>query len=98
MNTKEIEAALRKDLKELLFRRFVNNEYFKFSDFFNEATLVKSKLKIDYDTCKYFIYDMIDEKTIEQVYENENSTPFLETNPNNGVESSMHFKIIVPNL
>lgn len=82
-------------MNDLLFENFKHNQYFKFADFANKVKAAQTKYPIDYDMMKDFIYEMIDQKMIEQVYVNENENPFLPENRKvNATNKSIHFKII----
>ncbi len=84
-------------MNDMLFKHFKNNVYFKFSDFAQKVKEVQSKETIEHDMMKDFIYEMIDEKIIEQVYVDENENPFLDESSSSSasIEKSVHFKLIV---
>ncbi len=84
-------------MNTILLQHFKNNEYFKFSDLAKKVNEFQSKEKIEHDMIKDFIYEMIDNKIVEQIYVDENQNPFLDesSSSTSTIEKSIHFKRIV---
>jgi len=84
-------------MNDLLFEKFKHNEYFKFADFAQKVKSSKSKYPIDYDMIKDFIYELIQQKIIEQVYISPTENPFLPIDEGaDATNKSIHFKMIAP--
>lgn len=87
-------------LRNILFFHFKNNTVFKFNDFVSKVKETDFKqVYFTYEVIKCFIYEMIDNKIIAQIYVNENENPFVDesntTSSSNVIIKSIHFKLIV---
>lgn len=83
-------------MKEILLTEFSNNQYFNFAEFQHKVNSVTPKAKIEYETVKDFVFEMLDEKVIKQEFIEDNENPFM-PNPNaTGTTKSIYYKLIIP--
>jgi hypothetical protein len=83
-------------MKEVLLQEFSNNQYFNFSEFQHKVKTVAPKSKIEYETVKDFIFQMLDEKVLKQEFIEDNESPFVPNTNSTGATKSIYYKLVIP--